>query len=236
MTAGTGVAAGPAGGFAARTVVSDEVVYQPQADTALLIDALDDVPVAGRRVLDLCTGTGAVAAAAAARGALQLVAVDACPHATAAAQMLRPPSPRWSAVQSTVAAFTDRTGFDLITCNPPYVPTPADGPHDRVPGPAHAWNAGPDGREVLDALCSRAGELVRRNGAVLVVQSALADPERTAEMFSRNSFQVTELRRRTIAFGPVLRSRRAWLVEQGLLDRHQDSETLVVLLAERRPR
>ena len=228
MTAGPIVADAAAG-----AALAPQAVYRPQADTALLIDALDEVDLAGRRVLDLCTGSGAVAAAAAARGAHQLVAVDACPHATTAAGALGRPSSNWSAVQSTVAEFTDPVGFDLITCNPPYVPTPDGDPGDRVPGPAHAWNAGPDGREVLDVLCTRAADLLRGPGAVLLVQSALAGPARTTAMLSDNGFHVTEVRRRRIAFGPVLRSRRTWLVERGLLAPHEDSETLLVLLARR---
>lgn len=221
---------------AAGTALPPQIVYRPQDDTALLIDALDEVELAGRRVLDLCTGSGAVAAAAAARGAHRLVAVDTCPHATAAAGTLRPPSSRWSAVQSTVASFTDPDGFDLITCNPPYVPAPADDHLPRVPGPAHAWNAGPDGREVLDVLCTRAADLLRGPGALLLVQSALADPVRTTEMLSDSGFHVTEVRRRRIGFGPVLRSRREWLVDRGLLAPHEDSETLVVLLARKEHR
>ncbi|OLT21726.1 hypothetical protein BJF79_46660 [Actinomadura sp. CNU-125] len=52
-------------------------VYRPQADTALLADVLRRAGVAaGARVLDVGTGTGAVAVAAARCGAREVVAVE----------------------------------------------------------------------------------------------------------------------------------------------------------------
>ena len=52
-------------------------VYPPQHDTSLLADALLFERLTARsRVLDLCTGTGALAVAASAAGAGHVVAVD----------------------------------------------------------------------------------------------------------------------------------------------------------------
>lgn len=210
------------------------LVYQPQADTALLIDALDECSPAGARVLDLCTGSGAIAAAAAARGALEVVAVDMCPHAVRAAAALAPSGVSWSAIRADVSDFVDDAGFDLVTCNPPYVPAP-DTP-DLCPspvGPAHAWDAGPDGRAVLDRLCARAEELLRPHGRLLLVQSALAAPYRTRELLEARGFRTSVLRERRVPFGPVLRARQRWLIDHGLLRPQDDAETLTVLLAER---
>lgn len=218
---------------APQRAASVGLVYRPQADTALLIEALDDVELTGRRVLDLCTGSGAVAVAAARRGATEVVAVDACPLATATARDRRPSSVAWRAVCSTAADYADPRGFDVVTCNPPYVPTPPTDIRVPVPGPAHAWDAGPDGREVLDVLCARAPELLLPGGLLLVVQSALAGPDRTAELLCGNGFDVEEVRRRRIPFGPVTRSRLGWLVAQGLLRPGEDAETIVVLAARR---
>ncbi|GAA4748122.1 HemK2/MTQ2 family protein methyltransferase [Gordonia alkaliphila] len=218
------------------TPIEPTLVYQPQADTQLLIDALDDCSPAGLRVLDLCTGSGAVAAAAATRGAAEVVAVDLCPHAVRAAAALAPEGVRWSAVRADVGDFADANRFDLVTCNPPYVPAP-DAPDEcpSVVGPAHAWDAGPDGRAVLDRLCARAEELLRPGGRLLLVQSALAAPYRTRELLEARGFRTSVVRRRRVEFGPVLRARRDWLVTQGLMHAHEASETLTVLLAEHAP-
>src|SRR6185437_14417523 len=60
----------------------DTKVYQPQADSRLLVEAMRrGGEVAGRRVLDLCTGSGFVAIAAAEMGCASVTAFDICPHA-----------------------------------------------------------------------------------------------------------------------------------------------------------
>ena len=68
--------------------------------------------------------------------------------------------------------------FDLVVCNPPYVP------HDprvnnALPatiGPARAWNAGYDGRLVLDPLCQAVPDLLADRGSLLLVTVGIRRP------------------------------------------------------------
>jgi release factor glutamine methyltransferase len=63
-------------------------VYRPQADTWLLAQALHDATIPyGARVLDLCTGTGALAVTAARAGAAHVTAVDISRRAAMAARL-----------------------------------------------------------------------------------------------------------------------------------------------------
>ena len=69
--------------------------------------------------------------------------------------------------------------YDLIVCNPPYVPDDPSGEGVQLPshlGPARAWDAGYDGRLVLDPLCEAASELLADRGTLLIVQSEFAGP------------------------------------------------------------
>ncbi|MFF8970070.1 HemK2/MTQ2 family protein methyltransferase [Streptomyces sp. NPDC014995] len=206
-------------------------VYAPQEDTDLLAGALSDEPLPpGADVLDVGTGSGALALEAARRGG-RVTAVDVSWRAVCAA--------RWNVWRARLPVrvrqgnlFEPVRGqsFDLILTNPPYVPAPTGGREPR--GPARAWDAGGDGRLVLDRICREAPELLRPGGVLLMVHSALSDPDRTLAHLRATGLKASVTRRRRIPFGPVLRSREEWLRECGLLSTDEDNEELVVVRAE----
>jgi release factor glutamine methyltransferase len=206
-------------------------VYAPQEDTELLCDALTDEPLAaGAAVLDVCTGTGALALAAARRGA-RVTAVDVswravCTARVNAARAQVPLRVRHGNLFTPVPGET----FDLILANPPYVPAPG-GPR-RPRGAARAWDAGHDGRLLLDRICRQAPARLRPGGVLLLVQSAFSDPEGTIGQLRAAGLKTAVTRRRRIAFGPVVRGREAWLRRRGLLSPTDNEEELVVVRAE----
>ncbi|GGV64247.1 methyltransferase [Streptomyces griseoloalbus] len=204
-------------------------VYAPQEDTELLVGALSEEPVPpGADVLDVGTGSGALAVAAARRGA-RVTAVDVSRRAVCAARLnaLRAGVPVRVRRGNLFAPVRGRS-FDLILANPPYVPAP----HGLPRGAARAWDAGGDGRLVLDRICREAPALLRPGGALLLVQSALSDPELTLGHLRAAGMKAAVTRRRRIAFGPVLRDREHWLRERGLLPPTENREELVVVRAE----
>ncbi|MFC9463483.1 HemK2/MTQ2 family protein methyltransferase [Streptomyces coelicoflavus] len=206
-------------------------VYAPQEDTALLAGALSDEPLPpGAAVLDVGTGTGALAVAAALRGG-RVTAVDVSWRAVCAARV----NAARAGLRIRVRhgnLFTPVRGesFDLVLANPPYVPAPAGGPPPR--GAARAWDAGHDGRMVLDRICLEVPRLLRPGGVLLLVQSALSDPARTEALLREAGLKAAVTRRRRIAFGPVVRGRERWLRQRGLLPRAAYEEELVVVRAE----
>ncbi|MGW2346687.1 HemK2/MTQ2 family protein methyltransferase [Streptomyces sp. NPDC001661] len=207
-------------------------VYAPQDDTWMLADALLREPLArGAEVLDVGTGTGAVALFAAGRGA-RVTAVDVSWRAVLTTRL----NARLNGLPLRVlrgdlfAPVMDRR-FDLIVANPPYVPAPS--PRAPRRGAARAWDAGRDGRLVLDRICRTAPRLLRSGGTLLIVQSALSDDDRTLGLLRSRGLDAEVVGRRWIPFGPVLEERQQWLRRSRLLAENASSEGLVVVRAER---
>ena len=205
-------------------------MYRPQEDTWLMAEALEEAGMPrGGRVLDVCTGTGALAVASGLAGASEITAVDLSRRALAATWVNA--RLRGLAVRLRHGDFGDLVGraeFDVVTANPPYVPS-VDVP-DR--GPARAWDAGLDGRSVLDRLCAVMPLLLADKGFGLVVHSALSDPDVTLRQLRGGGLKASVVARRTIEFGPVMRERAEWLARRGLIDHGQDHEELVVIRAD----
>lgn len=202
-------------------------VYRPQGDTRLLVSCVHRERLDGSsRVLDLCTGTGAVALAAAHEGA-RVTAVDLSPRAVAAAWLNA--RLRGLAIRlrrgDLLAAVADED-FDLITANPPYVPAPTT---RRGHGRRLAWDAGPDGRLVLDRICREAPRRLARGGVLLVVQSSLADVPATLAALAAAGLRTAVTARRRQAFGPVMTARAALFERLGLIAPGERWEVLVVV-------
>ena len=205
-------------------------VYRPQADTRLLLSALRDARLGhAARALDLCTGTGVAAIAAAREGAGRVTAVDRYLPAVLSARFnarvrglpVRVRHGDLSAVEGQ---------FDLITANPPYVPCPSAEP---AQGAALAWDAGLDGRQCLDSLCDRAADLLAPNGTMLIVHSALCGVSVTLEALRDKGLKSSVVARALEPFGPVMRRRVEYLESSGLIEPGERTEELVVIRADR---
>ncbi|MFJ8752477.1 HemK2/MTQ2 family protein methyltransferase [Streptomyces sp. NPDC102441] len=206
-------------------------VYAPQHDTLLLLAALNREDIGpNTEVLDVGTGSGALALHAARRGA-RVTAVDVAWRALVTARLNALLHRRHITVQRSdlLSALPGRS-YDLVICNPPYVPSPLG----RLPGhgAARAWEAGRDGRAILDRVCETAPAALRPGGRLLLVHSGLCDSEATLRRLSDAGLRACVSHRALVPLGPVLRSRLRWLREAGLVDQGETSEELVVIRAE----
>ena len=165
-------------------LVTADGVYVPQQDSQLLVDALERTTVvAARHVMDLCTGTGIAAIAAAELGASSVTAWDICPRAVRCAQANATHRGVEVDVRQGSLLQALRNGpYDVVVSNPPYVPTPHGVDYVALPadvGPARAWDAGEDGRLLLDPLCASAPDLLTAGGNLVLVHSEIAGTDRS---------------------------------------------------------
>ncbi|MCG5432833.1 class I SAM-dependent methyltransferase [Mycobacterium sp. MYCO198283] len=222
-----------------KAIVADRGVYAPQDDSHLMVDVLERTGLAaGRRVLDLCTGSGVLAVAAATFGAASVTAFDICSRAVQCAQ---------SNAQRQGVGVDVRLGsleealclepFDLVISNPPYVPVTPHSAVEEIPaevGPTRAWDAGDDGRMVLDPLCKAAGDLLAPGGTVLIVHSEFSDTDATLEALTASGLKTSLAATRFVPFGPVMEARAEWLESQGRLEPGRREEELVVVRGDKR--
>ncbi|MEU3785780.1 HemK2/MTQ2 family protein methyltransferase [Streptomyces sp900129855] len=204
-------------------------VYPPQADTRLLERALRRERITGETdVLDLGTGSGLLAVEAARLGG-RVTAVDISWRAIAVAwlnALLNGQSLRVR--HGDLAAAVPGRRFDLVTANPPYVPAPGAAPPR---GPARAWDAGRDGRLLIDRICDTAPTVLRPTGTLLIVHSHLCGVDATLARLQKAGLRAEVVDRARLPFGRVLRSRLAWLREQGLTADGTTEELVVIRAA-----
>jgi release factor glutamine methyltransferase len=176
-------------------------VFVPRPETEVLVDwaikaiAATDQPV----VVDLFTGSGAIALAiAAARPDAVVYGVERAPGALA-----------WARRNAELQADEGRTAIrllggdvfderlmseldgaaDLVTANPPYVPeaTPVE-PEVRDHDPAEAVFAGPDGLAVIRPLLSVAAALLKPGGRLAIEHDASQKESAPALLAARRLF------------------------------------------------
>jgi release factor glutamine methyltransferase len=221
-----------------EVVVTDPGVYAPQYDSRLLIEALQKTNLApGRHVLDLCTGSGVVAVAAAQLGASSVTAFDICPRAVRCSRAnAEAAGVQVNAQMGSVTDALARGPFDVVVSNPPYVPTGPEADSERIPveaGPVRAWSAGDDGRLVLDPLCHAAPDLLTGGGTMLIVQSEFSGVEQSLVELRSHGLDAEILLWQWVPFGPVLTSRAQWLESIGWLQEGRREEELVVIRADK---
>ena len=209
-------------------------VFKPRSDSLMLADQIGrERLVAGSRVLDVCTGSGVLAIAAARAGAAQVTAVDISARAVLAAGL----NARLNGVRLRLRRgdlFQPVRGerFDLIVSNPPYIPSE----DDKLPGrgPRRALDAGPDGRFFLDRICSSAPEYLAPGGAVLLVHSSICSEQATLDALRRGGLEGTVVCHRPGALGPVVSQRASMLRARGLLG-NDPTERIVIVRGVRHP-
>lgn len=204
-------------------------VFHPISDTWLLARAVCAEALPGRaRIVDLCTGSGAIAVAAARCHPAEVTAVDLSRRAVWTARAnARLNGVRVRGLRGDLFAPVAGERFDVVSANPPYVPSDLAALPRR--GLARAWEAGWTGRVLLERIAAEAPAHLRPGGVVLLVQSSVNGVEATTRTLEAGGLAVDVVARRRGPLGPLLTARAALLEARGLLAPGRREEELVVV-------
>ncbi|MBB4867097.1 release factor glutamine methyltransferase [Pseudomonas nitritireducens] len=172
----------------------------PRPDTELLVEtALALLPASPSRVLDLGTGTGAIALALACeRLSWQVLGVDRIPEAVALAERNRERLRLGNVAFRASHWFSAVNGerFSLIVSNPPYIPS--TDPHlkqgDVRFEPSSALVSGQDGLDDIRLIIEQAPNHLE-NGGWLMLEHGFDQPDAVRELLLRRGFSAVESRR-----------------------------------------
>jgi release factor glutamine methyltransferase len=204
-------------------------VFRPRSDTWLLAAVMRRQPqLRGGTVLDVCTGSGALAIAAALAGARAVTAVDVSRRAVLSARLgARLNGVRVEGRRGDLFGAVQGRRFDVIVSNPPYLPGAAGAPATR--GRARHIEGGATGRLLLDRLIDAAPAHLAPRGVLLVTHSSLNGELATLERMRAAGLEPAIAERRRGALGPLLAARAPALEAEGLLARGERSEDLLVI-------
>jgi release factor glutamine methyltransferase len=172
-------------------------VFVPRRRTELLVREAAALAPVGAVVVDLCCGSGAVAAALhASRPDLDLYAVDIDPVAVGCARQNLPAGVVVEGDLFGPLPEALRGRVDVVVSNTPYVPTQAIGlmpPEARLHEPLVALDGGSDGLDVQRRVAAEAPRWLRPDGQLLV-ETSEEQAARSAALLARHGLVPTVAR------------------------------------------
>ena len=141
-------------------------VYEAAEDSHLLARAAVERAEPDDTVLDVGTGSGYVAATVAETTGARVIGSDLNPHACRRARDLGVEAVR----ADLVSPFRD-AAFDMVTFNPPYLPTAEE--DERDDWMERALSGGESGRDVIDPFLDTVRRVLVPEGRVLLLVSSL---------------------------------------------------------------
>ena len=183
----------------------DHRVLIPRPETEMLVELAED----GQRVLDVGTGSGAVALAIAAeRSGVTVTGIDSSPGAIEVAR--ENARALGLDVEFMIADLVVGGPYDLLVSNPPYVRDadwPGLAPEITLYEPEEALRGGPDGLDVIRRLVPAALEVLRPGG-LLALEVGQGQSRAVEAIFERSGLRLLETQRDLAGIPRVVRGRR----------------------------
>lgn len=168
-------------------------VYEAAEDSHLLARAAVERAEPDDLVLDVGTGSGYVAGTVAETTGARVLGSDINPHACRRAREAGVEAVR----ADLVAPFRD-AAFDLVTFNPPYLPTAEE--EERDDWMERALSGGESGREVVDPFLDTVRRVLSPEGRVLLLVSSLTGIDAVRDRARSNGLTTREVSTESFPF------------------------------------
>lgn len=191
--------------FMGLTFLVNRHVLIPRQDTETLVEqVLKEQPCQdrqGKRLLDLCTGSGCIAISLMVKGGFEdVTATDLSEDALAVAgenayRLLQPGSRLKLCRGDLFQALKPGSKFDILVSNPPYIPTSEIGglqPEVREHEPVMALDGSTDGKEFYRRIAGEAKEWLNP-GAALYLEIGYDQGEAVCQLLEQNGFNHIEV-------------------------------------------
>ena len=168
------------------TIYTNEEVYEPAEDTFLFAENLE----LNRRdeVLEIGTGTGLIAICAS-KNSRKVIATDINNAAIKCAlkNVVTNHAYNVELREGNLFEPVQDEKFDIVLFNTPYLPTEEE---EKLEGNINpAFDGGLDGRDTIDAFLDGVKDVLKKEGRVQMVQSSLADNDKTLQRLKDLGFQ-----------------------------------------------
>ena len=174
-------------------------VFEPAEDSYLIQKQIPK-DLIGKKVLDMGTGTGILAITAAKAGAM-VTAVD-CNKAVLKVAKANAKKEKVKIKFIHSDLFSKVIGeFDLILCNPPYLP---EDEIDELIGPSEMYSGGETGRQFIARFVKAAPKQLKKNGKLIIVFSTLTGEKEVLELLKQNGFETKILARQKIPWEELI--------------------------------
>lgn len=158
------------------------MIYQPSEDSFLLSKSVSKF-VKGKKVLDMCSGSGIQAKTALKANAKSVLCADIDKES-----IIKLRSQNLETIKSNL--FSKIEGkFDVIICNPPYLPF--DKREDKES--AKITSGGREGDELILKFLSQAPRHLSKSGIILIVLSSLTPRKRIDELCKKKKLKISSL-------------------------------------------
>lgn len=174
-----------------------ETVYQAAEDSHLLAETAIDRIESDECVLDVGTGSGYVASRIQEETGACVVGSDvnpdACRQATAAGVPV---------VRADMFGPFRNGSFDVVVCNPPYLPTPPE--QEWGDWMEAALSGGEDGRAMVDPFLGGVGRVLTADGRAYLLISTLTGPEEVREGANEAGLETVRVAEESYPFEKLL--------------------------------